>query len=242
MITVRLDASGDYRVRWPSRQNEIIALGVAYVAYESSLPVIKQMALPSLTLVQDTVAAAQAEHIAAGSGEAARAAAAETYRQTMITVKTKLDAALLQLRARNISNQAFLEGWGIDTVISSTGISVRKPRTEREWVSFLSSYVAKETSLDAPSRLTDPPLAEMTALNTTLQAADVARKAGKDQREAAIEIRMVVANRLLDILQAAALMIVVTQYDGVVTNGLQKWGYEVLARTTPTNGSSEPVS
>jgi len=241
MFSLKLDTNGAYQIRWPARQAEIIALGAAYVAYESSLPTIKQVLAPGLTLIEGSLAAAQAEQATAGSGETSRATAAETYRQTLATAKTRLNLALLQLKAKYAVNQAQLEGWGLDTVAAATGVTVRKPRTEREWVSFLSSYVAQETSLDVANRLTTPPLAEMTALNTALQAADQARKAGKNQREAAVQTRTAVANRLLDLLQAAALIIVVTQFEGIVTNDLQHWGFQVVARTTPGNGDTEPL-
>lgn len=211
------------------------------MAYESSLPANKQVLAPGLAVIQESLAAAQAEQSTAGSGEASRAAAAEIYRQTLTTAKNRLNVALLQLKAKYAANQALLEGWGLDTVPSAVGISVRKPRTENEWITFLASYVAKETSLDANNRLTEPPLAEMTALNTTLQAAKEERKAGSSQRQAAVEIRTAVTNRLLDLLQAAALILVVTQFDGSVTNQLESWGFHVVARTTPGNGDTEPI-
>jgi hypothetical protein len=241
MISVRVDTTGNYHLRWPKSQSDIIALGVAYVAYESSLPSNKQLAEPSLTDMQTVLGAAQVEQTAANSGEASRAAAAENYRQIFLTVKTKLNGLLLQLKVRNLSNLAMLESWGVDTVTSVNGVTVRKPRNDREWVDFLASYVSKETSLDAGARITDPPLTEMTALNDALQVADAARKAGRDQREAAIETRMVMTKKLLTMLQAAAMTFVVSRFDGVVTNGLQKWGYEVVAYNSTSNGDSEPI-
>lgn len=243
MIMVKMDSGGSYHLRWPKSQSEIIALGAAYVAYESSLPGNKQLAEPSLADVQAMLAAAQAEHAAANSGETARAVAAENYRQTFLTAKTKLNAVLLQLKVRNLSNLALLEGWGLDTVTGFNGVSVRKPRSDREWVDFLASYVAKETSLDAAARITDPPLTEMTALNDALQAADAERKAGRDQRETAVESRMVMTKKLLTMLQAAAFTFVVARYEGVVTNGLQKWGYDVVAYNAAngSNGDTEPI-
>lgn len=58
MFSLKIDTNGDYHVRWPSRQSHIVALGAAYVAYESSLPANKQVLAPSLTLVQESLAAA----------------------------------------------------------------------------------------------------------------------------------------------------------------------------------------
>jgi FMN-dependent NADH-azoreductase len=145
---------------------------------------------------------------------------------------------LLQLKAKYAANQAQLEGWGLDTVAGTAGVVVRKPRTEKEWATFLTTYVTQETSLAAANQIANPPLAEMSTLATTLQTADAARKAGSSQRQAAVETRTAAANRLLDLLQAAALIIVVTQFNGVVTNNLQQWGFQVVTRTPTANGNS----
>lgn len=233
MIGVRIDNNGSYRVRWPthSRQGETLQLGMNYVNYENSLPAHKQVAAPPLALIETALAAAQAEQSAAGSGEVSRATAAETYRQSLDAAKPKLNVALVQLKAKYVGNQAQLEGWGLDTVPSSSGITVRKPRYDKEWASFLAAYVSKETSLAVAEQITNPPLAEMTALNSALQAAAAARQAGRNQREAAVQTRTAATTRLLDLLQAAAIIIVVTQFNGVVTNDLQHWGFQVVART-----------
>lgn len=242
MVTIKIDANGTYILRWPRAQQGILALGAAYVAHESSLPANKQVLAPPLAMVQEALAAAQAEQSTAGSSEVSRATASETYRQTLSLAKPKLNMALVQLKAKYISNHAQLEGWGLDTVAGSSGVTVRKPRTEKEWATFLTHYVTQESSLAAANQIADPPLAEMTTLATTLQAADAARKAGSSQRQAAVETRTAAADRLLDLLQTAALVITVTEYKGVVTNNLEQWGFQVVTRTPPSNGDTEPVS
>lgn len=234
MISVRFDSNGDYKVRWSGKQQPIIANGVAYVAKESSLPVGQQITAPTLASVQAALAAAQAEHSAALSGEAIRAAAAEEYRQAMITAKSKLQVALLRLKNKYINNLAQLEAWGVATVAGSNGIRVRQPRTESEWVGFLKAYVTKESSLTAPEQITDPALAEMSDLNDTVQETLATRKAGKDQRETAVQTRTENAEQLNMLLQTAAIVLVATRYNGRVTNDLQQWGYDVVEDVPPT--------
>lgn len=232
MITIKVDATGLYWLRWPAltRQDEVLALARAYVAYEGSLPEGERVLTPALGLIEGVLAAAQQEQSTARHAETTRATAAETYRQTFAAAKPQLNIALLQLKARYAANLAQLEAWGLDTVVLGSSISVRKPRTEREWAQFLARYVAQETNLDAASRLPQPALTEMTTLSDTLQAADAARKAAQSQREAAVETRKKLVNRLLDLLQGAALGIVLTQFEGQVTNDLQRWGFEVVGR------------
>ncbi|MBK9054158.1 MAG: hypothetical protein IPL78_25570 [Chloroflexi bacterium] len=36
-------------------------------------------------------------------------------------------------------------------------------------------------------------------------------------------------------------ILVVTQFNGVVTNNLEQWGFQVVARTPTPNGDSEPL-
>ncbi len=232
MLQIKADITGAYTVRWPlvTRQDEVLALGRMYVAYEGSLPEGERVLTPGLGLIEGVFAAAEGERAAAHNAETARAIASTTYRQTLSTAKRKLDVALLQLRARHAGNLALLEAWGINTVAKTVGIAVRRPRTEREWAQFLARYVAQESSLDAANRLPEPPLTEMSALNDTLQAADTARKTAQRQREAAVETRKGLVNRLLDLLQGAALAIVLTQFEGRVTNDLERWGFQVVAR------------
>lgn len=239
MLSVRFDVNGDYKVRWGTRPYQIIANGVAYVAKESSVAVGQQIAAPTLASVQAALAAAQAEHSAALNGEAIRATAAEEYRQTMATAKNKLKVALLRLKNKYITNLAQLEAWGVETVVGSDGIRVRQPRTETEWVNLLKAYVAKEGSLTAPEQITDPTLAEMTDLNDTVQETLATRKAGKDQRETAVQTRSENAEHLNRLLQAAAVVLVATRYNGRITNDLQQWGYDVVEDVAPAKNGDE---
>lgn len=241
MLQIKADITGAYTVRWPAltREDGVMELARTYVAYEGSLAEGERVLTPGLGLIEGVLAAAEGERAAAHHAETARAVASETYRQTFAAAKPKLNIALLQLKARYAANLAQLEAWGLDTVVLGSTISVRKPHTGREWAQFLARYVAQETSLDAASRLSEPPLTEMTALNDTLQTADAARKTAQSQREAAVETRKGLVNRLLDLLQGAALGIVLTQFEGRVTNDLERWGFEVVGRRAKNNSSSE---
>lgn len=239
MITFRVDVNGAYQVQWPKKPAAILALGQAYVTHESSLPVGQQLALPTLAMIQAAHTAAQTAQSSADSGEIARASAAETYRQSLVTAKQRLDVALARLKLNQAGNLADLEQWGVDTVANDGGVTVRKPRTNAQWETFLNTYVNKETSLPANEQLTDPSLAEMTALRTTMQNAKAARTSGRNQREEHTQTRTAEAQRLLDLLQTAAVNLVVTRYNGVVTNALQAWGFVVTA-VTPTAPQIEP--
>ncbi|HEY4721650.1 MAG TPA: hypothetical protein VII92_07380, partial [Anaerolineae bacterium] len=58
------------------------------------------------------------------------------------------------------------------------------------------------------------------------------RITGQSQRESGTQQSNAAALKLLDLLQAAAIQIVVKQFDGKVTPDLAQWGFEVTARTT----------
>lgn len=230
MISVRLDENGEFVVRWPRVPVEILRLGRAYVAREQSLPVEERLCAPPLALIEEVLAAAQAEHASARHSEAARAVAAEHLRQTLNQARRQLNVALLQLKAKHVGNLALLEAWGVDTVAVNGRVVVRKPRNDLQWMKFLAAYVRQEQSLEPAQQLSLPPLAEMAALHEALDAAAHARTRGRSQRKAAVETRNAAANHLLDLLQAAAVVLVMTRGNGAVTNELEQWGFLVVAR------------
>lgn len=240
MIAIRIDVNGAYQVQWPKKSADILALGQAYVTYEASLPGGQQLAAPTLATMQAANTAAQTAQAAAGSGEVARAVAAENYRQAIAAAKQRLEISLARLKANNMSNLAKLEEWGLDAVAGSNGVSVRRPRSDPQWEAFLDAYVTKESSLPANEQITDPPLEEMVTLNSNVQTARAARTAGRNQREANIQTRTAEAQRLLDLLQVAAAVMVITRHNGVVTNDLQAWGYAVTAVTPSPAPPVEP--
>lgn len=235
MIMVRLDYRGAYQVKWPRSDADVLALGQAYIAQETSLPAAERVAAPSLAEVELAYTAVQDAHTTARSGEISRASAAETYRQTLATASANLEIAIAQLKVNHYTNLAQLEQWGLDTVANGRRIIVRKPRTGNGWAALLAAYVRQENSRPPADQLTKPPLAEMTALLDTLQTAHAARTTGRNQREANVQTRTTQAQRLLDLLQTAAIVLVATRYNGMVTNALQAWGYHVIAARPPRN-------
>jgi hypothetical protein len=228
MYMLKLDSRSPYNVRWPVSDTAILAMGAAYVARETSLPTEQRVSAPPLSMVQLSLTAAQAARSSASAGEADRAAAAETYRQTVATARSRLDLAIMHLKIKYLGNLAQLEQWGLETKPTNKGISVRKPAGNNAWAAFLAAYVAKESSLPVGDQLTDPPLAEMTALAATLQAAEAARNAARNQREAGVQVRSEEVQWLLDLLQVAGAVLVTTQFNGRITNDLQQWGYQVV--------------
>ncbi len=68
MISIKLDANGDFNVRWPNRDSDIITLGQNYVAYESGLPAGQRLREPDLAMVQAALAQAEAAAEVNGSG------------------------------------------------------------------------------------------------------------------------------------------------------------------------------
>lgn len=93
------------------------------------------------------------------------------------------------------------------------------------------SYAAREASLPEAERLTDPPLAEVTAVHAALQTAMAERQAARTQREIGVRTRSVEAQALLDLLQLVAAHHVVLSFDGVVDPRLQELGFQVIGPT-----------
>lgn len=231
MINFRLDTKGELVVRWPRRDEAIVTMGQTYVAYESSLPAEQRLREPDIALIQDALAQATAAIEASHHGEQKRATAAEQYRQAITEARTLLEEALIHLQSHYIGNLAQLEAWGLDTRAGAHGVAIRKPGTNKDWVNFLLTYVAQEQSLAESDRITNPPLTALENLAQTIQNSLEARRSGRDQREIGIKERAAAVSHLLDLLRAAAVVLVVTRFQSQVTNDLQLWGYEVTARS-----------
>jgi len=177
--SIQLDSTGVWQVRWPKKHALIIALVEAYLAYESNLPPEQRVSAPALSQVQEASDRAKTAVAAAGSGEAIRATAAETYRQTMHQARPLLEIALLRLKGKYATNLAQLENWGLATKEGKRGVSVRKPANQSQSANFLLSYVAQESSRPEEDRIANPPLEQMAALAETVQQSSAARKGGR---------------------------------------------------------------
>ena len=240
MFTVRLDTKGEFEVRWPSTDSEVITLGELYVAYESSQPVEQQLPSPALASVQAALAQAQTAMQAATSGEMARAAASELYHQGMTTARPLLELIINRLKGKYAEHLAQLELWGLNTKQGSRGVSVTKPKNENEWADFLLAYVAREQSLDSDARVINPALEQMSALATTVQANREGRRSNQTQREISIQARVEAVTKLLGLLQAAALVLLTTRFESKVKTDLQAWGYDIALRVTTPNDTTPP--
>ena len=240
MLNIKLDTKSDLSVKWPLHDPNILALGAAYVAYESSLTAPQQLKDIPLVMMQTALTNAQTAATSAGGGEAARAIAAETLRQKYATAQPLLEIAIHQLKAKYYANLAQLENWGLETVASGKGVTVRKPRTQSAWITFLKAYVTKEAALPLVDQLTIPALATLQPLNTAIQTALVARETGRNTREVNVLGRSAAAQRLLDLLQVACAILVAVKTNGVVTNDLQNWGYLVEAKKPAAPPEIEP--
>jgi hypothetical protein len=230
MISIRLDSKGDLLVRWPSKDLEILNLSQSYLDYEGNLPVDQQITTPTLSMVQETLEKARVAVDSASDGEASRATAAEIHRQTMSEARPLMEVVLLHLKSKYADNLAQLSAWGLKTKRAKRGISVLKPTSDNKWVNFLQAYVIQESSLPEGERLTDPPLDKLTALVEKVRQSREARDSGKTQREMGVKERSTIVAQLLHLLQVAAIVLVATRYGSKVTNDLQQWGYDVVAR------------
>ena len=242
MLTIVLDPTSSLSVRWPKSHRTIVALGEAYVAHEGSLAPEAQLKDVPLTVIQTALDEAKAAMSAALSGEQGRASAGELVQQTFTALEPLLEKAFIQLKAKHFDHLALLEQWGLDTAVSRGKVQVRKPsKNQQQQLAFLQAYVAKEASLPPEEQLSDPPLATMQAHLANLQTNLAERTSGRDQREVNVEVRNTAVARLLTLLKTAAMIRVMATFNGVLTNELQLWGFQVVARATNGSSSQEDV-
>ena len=243
MLTLKLDPSSSFAVRWPSSYRSAVALAEAYVTYESSLAPAEQLQDVPLSAIQAALADAQTAIHAARSGERGRASAGEIVQQTYEALKPLIDKAIAQLKAKHFDHLALLEEWGLDTVVRQGKVQVRKPASQSQRLEFVEAYIAREASLPPEEQISDPPLATMQAHLSTIQTSMAQRTSGRDQREMNVQVRNTAVARLLDLLKVAAAIRVAMLHGGLVTNDLQPWGFQVVGRVTSGNGTREaPIS
>jgi hypothetical protein len=123
--------------------------------------------------------------------------------------------------------------WGFD--IKQTGKRaglILLPEGRAAIVKALAQYAKAERARPAADRFKLPALSEVEAVVDGLSTNLNSRGTGQSQRVAATQQTQAAAARLLDLLQAAAVQIVVKQFDGKVMPELGEWGYEVVARSS----------
>ena len=121
--------------------------------------------------------------------------------------------------------------WGFD--ISQTGKrtgTIRIPDGRAAIVKTLAQYAKTEKARPAAERFKAPVLTEMQVVVDGLTANVNTRSTAKGQRAAGVQQSSATAVRLLDLLQAAAVQIVVKRFDCKVTPELTQWGFEVVAK------------
>ena len=233
MITVQLDHNGPLKVRWPTKDDEIIALGDAWVVYEASRSTASQWKDITLPLIQTKLSAAKAARASAQSGEADRTLSSGDYRAMLTTIKNNLDRALTFLKFKHADNLLQLEKWGWNVRQTARGLSVRMPTKDAEVLLLLETYIAYESTLGAGQQVADPSLATMQALLVDAQDMAQNRRSSRVQRSSNVQVRSLAASELLDLLQGAALVISLLEFEGKVDPNLANWGYTLLAVTPP---------
>lgn len=239
MLSVRLDVNSSLAVRWPRTDDEIIALGDAWVAYEASRSTASQLKDLPLALVQTKLDAAKAARANTQTGEAARTISTGDYRATLTTIRANLERALAFLKYKHADNLLLLEnhGWNVRHTARG-GLTVRMPQTDAALLLLLERYVAHESTLGAGQQITDPSLATMQALLVDVQDLAQNRRSSKVQRSSNVQARSTAARELLDILQANAVVICLREADGTIYPELANWGYLLVEATPAKNGET----
>jgi hypothetical protein len=232
-VAMKFDVQSTLELRWATTDKAIIQQGVSFLAFEEQLPAEKQLKDLSPLFFTGLITAAQDAAAGAGAGEADRARAAEVVRQADEQLRPLLDKVILRLKNRHADNLAELEQWGLKTKIGTRGVTVNQPKNVTDWRAFLLAYVAKESSQPAATQISDPPLSRLAAIAAALQENQAVRTKQTHQRLRGVAARATAVQTLLDALQAAAAVLIVTRFGGQITRDLQQWGYELVAKTAP---------
>jgi len=239
-MQVGFDMKGQHNVKFPlpGKTTPVFTLCTAFLIKEDSL------AASARTVYTEDIRALLAQGGAAqdqqASGESQRALSSEE-----VKALDKKSVALIQKIHRTMvyefaESPAEATAWGFD--IKQTGKrsgTILLPDGRAAIVKVLAQYAKVERARPATDRFKLPALSDVEAVVEGLSTNINTRGTGKSQRVAATQQTLAAAARLLDLLQAAAVQIVVKQFNGKVTPKLGEWGYEVVARSSAARQSAK---
>jgi hypothetical protein len=236
MATLVIGIDSGYQWETPTTDADIVKVGQQYVAYETSLDPVKRLALPTLADISAAMAVAQGGLESARREEDRRAVAATEFHRAMAEATPLLSEAFEQLKKwKHRANLSRLQEYGLKTKTGASGkVLVTKPRTEQEWAAFLQAFVTKEESLPADQRVLAGTLLPLKELSVSAAKNQVERSTARSARKLAVETRSTTAGPLLDLLQLAFGLLVVTRFDRRVTNALEPWGFAIRATASKT--------
>ena len=238
MIAFRWDTKGALDLRWPETDVLILALGKQCRAKEAALPAAERCGAVPLALLNEAITAVEVAAKEAGTGEQERAEAAEVRRQALAAAKPEIERVFVLLKAKYYANLAQLEQWGLRTKVGAKGVVVLKPQGEKQEIAFLQAFVAQEQSLAPAEQVDGGNLARLAGYAQSLSQSTEARGVGRTKREVNVKARSAAGERLLRYVQAMAVSLTAVRFNGVVTNELQEWGFDVVAAKSA--GSSQP--
>lgn len=231
MVTLVIGQESGYAWVIPSSHAAIVALGQRYVAQEAKLAPAAQLAWPPFAEMEARVTAAAAALEAARQAEYRRSSASIKFHNAIGQAKPLLKEAFVQLKWTQRHNLGALERWGLATKLGQrVGVRVTQPRNELDWAAFLQAYVKRELSLPEAERLTTPNLAEVQALAQQAAAEYAARVEAQSKREIATSQVAQSVGPLLDWLQLALGVLVLTRFERRVTPALQEWGFNIVEK------------
>ena len=226
----------------PKSDEEIVALGQRYMAQEAKLAPAAQLAWPPFSEMEARVTAAAAALEAARQAEYRRSSASIKFHNAIGQAKPLLKEAFVQLKWAQRHNLGALERWGLATKLGQrVSVRVAYPRNELDWAAFLQSYVKRELSLPEAERLTAPDLAQVQALAQQAATARAERDAAQNKREIATSQVTQSVGPLLDWLQLALGVLVLTRFERQVTPALEDWGYNIIEKRRRGRKASPPA-
>jgi hypothetical protein len=238
-MRVGFDVNGTHDVKFMDarKTGKIFTLCTAFLAREDALSASARTVYTED--IRDLLTQSGAALDQKASGESQRALSSEEVKaldKKSVALIKKIHRTMLYEFAES---PAEATKWGFD--VKQTGKragTILMPDGRAAIVGVLDRYAKTEKARPAAQRFTAPPLAEVQAVVDGLSTNVNTRGTARSQRVAATQQTLAAAARLLDLLQAAAVQIVVKQFDGKVTPELGEWGYEVVARSSAAHSSA----
>jgi len=217
MLMVKLDSKGLKKIKWPASDVEIVKTAITLLAAETELKDGK--CFPKLNLLRKMILFAKEE----------------TDFDALIENENEISENNALAKAKDftrviVNGLAYFHDHELNK-LTEWGLTVEKdkiyPPLGRDMIlEMLQKYVQKELALMPNLRLQSPPIAQVQAVIKILVLSREKREKSKLKKDK--KQKPEVIERLLDVLQLAAMYHIVLDFEGVIDERISDLGFEVV--------------
>jgi len=215
MLLIKIGTKGNNKIKWPGIDIAIIETARKLIAAEAELS--DSECFPKQNFLKKCLKNAEASLGLVSIGKGGDIIDEEDAFNISKDFARVIVAGLTYFHNHELSK---LYEWGIIIVNDKP----QTPINKKDIAKMLTKYIEKEESLQQSDRLPSPPIDQVIAVSKALTSAQEKREQKKEKPKG----RPDEVAKLLDLLQMAVAFHVICNFDGVIDDRLEKFGFEVV--------------